>query len=314
MRVDGSRLACHSRSVCFLFLVSLCLALETRAGLPRLVVDSVMTLGAGVYHGLNELSYSKTLRVLNTSGEGESENYFLTFSVPSGGVTSRRLAQGGHELAYQIYRTPTSSIPLKDFPDVQAGEVLLGRFGSGDVQHVLEFSIRTSSDVWLPPGVYSDSVVIRLYAGTIDDAIEVESQLVQLQKEIAVDADLALVNNGGVFVPGKSVATLDFGQIEGEVERSIECVIRSNVGYEVSFNSDNGGRLSHKDGFQIPYALSVDGLTLPLVSGGESILNAAFSATTETGRAHGVSVRLTPDPDQAAGDYADNIRISIWAQ
>ncbi len=306
------RVARVRRWASFLMLTVLSLAPAVRAELPHLVVDSVMNLGPGILHGINELSYAKTVRVLNASSE--PGNYFLTFSVPGGGVATRRLARGGHDLAYQIYPTPTSSIPLKDFPDVHVGEILMGRFGSGDVQHVLEFSIRTTNDVWLPPGVYSDSLVIRLFAGTIDNAIEVESQLVQLQKEIAVSTDLALVNNGGVFVSGRSIATLDFGQIESDVERSIECVIRSNVGYEISFYSDNGGHLAHKNGFQIPYTLRMDGAPLTLVLGGESMVNAAFSETPDVGRSHGLSVSLRPDSDQAAGDYADNIRISIWAQ
>ncbi len=285
---------------------------DARAELPRLLVDSVLNLGTGVHLGLDEVSHVKTLRVVNASGE--PGNYFLTFSVPSGGVGSRRLVMGNAEIPYQIYRNPTSSIPLKDFPDVRVGEVLMGRFGDGDVQHVLEFSIRANSGAWLPPGTYSDSIVIRLFSGTIDDALEVESNLVQVQQEIATRSDLALVNSGGLFAPGMSLATLDFGLIQEEVERSIECVVRSNVGYRLSFFSDNGGRLLHKSGFHIPYTLFVDGVPLPLIQGGDSMLNTGFTETIETGRSHGLGVHLRPSPDQTAGDYADNIRISVWTE
>ena len=286
--------------------------IQCRAIVPRLVVDSVLNLSAGTPHGMNEISYARTVRVVNEGNQ--SGNYFLSFSVPGGGVDSRRLSSGSSELAYQFYRTPTSSIPLRDFPDVRAGEVLIGRFGSGDVQHVLEFTVRMANQVWLPPGNYSDSFVLRLFSGTIDNCVEVESQLVSLQREISVSTDLSLVNNGGAFVAGTSIATLDFGLIDQEVTRSIECIVKSNVGYNMGFSSDSGGYLSHHNGFRIPYTLSVDGLVLPLASGGESLLNSGYSATVLSGRPHSLSIRLSPDDNQAAGDYSDNIRISIWAQ
>ena len=285
---------------------------EGNAIVPRLVVDSVVNLSSGTPHGSNNISYAMTVRVVNETSQ--SGSYFLSFSVPGGGVDARRLSSGSSELAYQFYRTPTSSIPLRDFPDVRAGEVLIGRFGSGDVQHVLEFTVRMANQVWLPPGNYSDSFVLRLFSGTIDNCVEVESQLVSLQREISVSTDLSLVNNGGTFVTGTSIATLDFGLIDQEVTRSIECVVRSNVGYNMGFSSDGGGYLSHHNGFRIPYTLSVDGLVLPLASGGESLLNSGFSATALSGRPHSLSIRLSPDDNQAAGDYSDNIRISIWAQ
>ena len=296
-------------------LIGLCLLIPSnfvRGDGLRLVVDSVLNLGSGINLGLNEICYARSIRVVNTSSE--SGDYFVTFSVPASGARSRRLVFGSSELAYQIYPTPTSPVSLKDFPDVNAGEVLIGRFGDGDVQHVLEFCVRMVNQVWLPPGSYSDSVILRLFSGTIESAIEVESQLVSLQREVTESTDLALVNNGGVFVPGRNLATLDFGLIEQEVTRSIECVVRSNVGYGMSFASDGGGQLTHAKGFHIPYTLSIDGAVVPLVLGGESMLHSGFSSTVDTGRSHGLSVNLHPQPDQAAGDYADNIRISIWAQ
>jgi hypothetical protein len=198
------------------------------AGVLRLSVSSVVALSGGVQVGFNQSYFSETLQVFNAGNY--SGDFFVTFSVPPGGASSRRLVSGFDEMPYQLLETPTSAIPLKDFPDVHSGEVLRGRFEAGDSQRQLEFSVRLSGSNWLPPGIYRDSVVLRLFTGSIEESIEVESQLVEIEWRVSQQTDLSLVAQGGNFVSGRSLAVIDFGMIDGEVARALDCVVRSNVG------------------------------------------------------------------------------------
>jgi hypothetical protein len=86
------------------------------------------------------------------------------------------------------------------------------------------------------------------------------------------------------------------------------------VGYSVSFLSDSKGALSHTRGSRIPYTLAVDGTSIDLKSGVEVTAPWGFSSTGQGGRSHEMTVTLHPNPGQEAGNYSDNIRISIWAQ
>ena len=285
---------------------------ETLAKALRLSVSSVLSLSGGVQVGSNQSYFSKTLQVFNQ--EDYSGDFFVTFSVPPGGVGSRRLFSGSDEIAYQLLETPTSSIPLKDFPDVHSGEVLRGRFDASDSQQSLGFSVRLSGSTWLSPGIYSDSMVLRLFTGTIDDSIVVGSQMVEIEWSVPQRTDLSLVAQGGNFISGRNSAAIDFGTIEGEVARALDCVVRSNVGYSVSFLSDSGGALSHSRGYRIPYTLAVGGTLMDLKAGVEVVPSWGFSSTGQGGRSHEMTVTLDPRPGQEAGNYSDNIRISIWAQ
>ncbi|MBT5705747.1 MAG: hypothetical protein HOI66_05430 [Verrucomicrobia bacterium] len=285
---------------------------KTRANALRLSVSSVVRLSGGVQVGSNQFYFSQSLQVFNQ--ENYSGDFFVTFSVPPGGVGSRRLFSGSDEIAYQLLETPTSSIPLKDFPDVHSGEVLRGRFGAVDSQRQLEFSVRLSGNTWLPPGIYSDSIVLRLFTGTIDESVEVGSQLIEIEWSVPQRTDLSLVGRGGNFMTGSSSALIDFGMIEEEVARALDCVVRSNVGYSVSFLSDTGGALVHSSGFRIPYTLAVDGTVIDLKAAVEAAPVWGLTSTGQGGRSHEMTVTLDPRPGQEAGNYSDNIRISIWAQ
>ena len=113
---------------------------------------------------------------------------------------------------------------------------------------------------------------------------------------------------------GSSSALIDFGMIEEEVARALDCVVRSNVGYSVSFLSDTGGALVHSSGFRIPYTLAVDGTVIDLKAAVEAAPVWGLTSTGQGGRSHEMTVTLDPRPGQEAGNYSDNIRISIWAQ
>ena len=285
---------------------------ESLANALRLSVSSVVSLSGGVQMGSNQSYFSQTLQIINQ--EDYSGDFFVTFSVPPGGVGSRRLSSGSDEISYQLLETPTSSIPLKDFPDVNSGEVLRGHFNASDSQQSFEFSVRLSGSAWLSPGIYSDSMVLRLFMGTIDHATELESQMVEIEWLVYQRTDLSLVAQGENFISGRNSAAIDFGMIEGKLSRAVDCIVRSNVGYSVSFLSDSGGALSHPSGFRIPYKFTVDGNLLDLEKGIDVGPSWGFSSTGQGGRSHEMTVALDPNPGQEAGNYSDNIRISVWGQ
>ena len=289
-------------------------------GRVGLVVGALFVLGWGEIQVKSwELSAPSSFSIWNPGGDcnlaltvahdsDEVEDFFVTFSVPAGGVGARRLLSGGNEVAYQLFASPGSSVPLGELPNVGLNEVLTGQLQAGEGSQSLSFCFELEGSSWLPPGTYTDSFVIRLFQGTVEAGTEVASQSVSLDWVVGQETHLSFHSVGGALS-----GDIDFGSIWGEVTRGIDCWVLSNVDYQLSVASENEGAMINQRGTRLTYSLAVDGAGVVLNTSEETPLPGVSSMTTQQGRQHAFSVTLHPDANQEAGSYSDTIRISIWA-
>lgn len=259
----------------------------------------------------SEWGRSHRFQVINQ--DGEEGPFFVSFSVPSGGVTTRRLRSGLTEVRYQIYASPSAVVPLRDFPDVRAGEVVRAQ-ASTDVRRMeLGFVVRFPGTPWVSPGRYQDSVVLRLFVGTIDAPEEVATAQVDLVYDVGDRINMGLVSRGASMNGGGRIGMLDFGFIDGQRTRDVACWVVSNGAYQVSIDSESGGWMVSEAGDKLDYTFRWDGVTVNLVGRHEHRPPVSYNMTDERGREHGIAVTVLPDENQSAGDYRDSVRISIWA-
>ena len=278
-----------------------------------LVRGSNLQLVAPRSYTVSDSEWGRSYRFQVINQDGEEGPFFVSFSVPSGGVTTRRLRSGLGEVPYQIYASPTAVVPLRDFPDVRAGEVLRAQ-ASADMRRMeLGFVVRFPGTHWVTPGRYHDSVVLRLFVGTLDAPEEVATAQVDLVYEVGDRINMGLVSRGTSANGGGGVGMLDFGFIHGQRTRNAACWVVSNGAYQVSIDSESGGWMVSEDGDKLDYTFRWDGVTVNLVGRHEHRPPVSYGMTDERGREHGIAVTVLPDENQSAGDYRDSVRISIWA-
>jgi spore coat protein U-like protein len=92
--------------------------------------------------------------------------------------------------------------------------------------------------------------------------------------------------------------------------------VRSNSGYTVTFESENGGAMKNTDptdNSTVAYVLEVDGAVVDLSRGRRPSVARNSGMTDSNGERRGLSFAAGPVGDATAGTYRDNITITVAA-
>lgn len=305
-----------------------------------------LALGAGLLSGTAEACNKLTLKDLTTqtwqgaSGTGyevfqPSSNpqsvtftvrkngpsgcsYFVAVTVGGSGSFNRKLAQGGTTLNYNIYDSLGLSAVIKDLPTASGGEIVVGSFSGGGNQentHTVYFNIPAEQAV--APATYTDTVQFKAYLGSLASPSLDDTQSVTLQAPVAQVAELSIVDAGGGFDLASQVKTIDFGVLTANLKRSVDILVRSNSGYDVSLQSENAGVMritDPSDGSTVSYTLTVNGGLVDLASGAAVNAAGANGLTTSAGARLRTEVTIGAIGDASAGNYRDAITIVVAAR
>jgi spore coat protein U-like protein len=264
--------------------------------------------GYGAFDG-SSLAQSVTFTVQNQSS---SCAFFVgVVSQSSRDPNGRVLKNGGATLRYQIYRDNTLGAVLRDTPEAGSNEVLSG-FIANQQSLPMQFYLSIPPLQVVDPDHYDDKIELRVYEGTVAEPVLNDSQTLNFRAEVPMVGELSF--NGGVFDNSARSTTLRFQPAQTGATGSVTLWARSNAGYILSAESQNGGVLRYTDptvSDVIPYTLRVDGATVPLVQGQSYPVAARADATNASGWQHQFDFTLGTVDMQEPGEYRDVVTVTM---
>lgn len=236
---------------------------------------------------------------------GAACRFALTGSASMGGVRPE-LSNGSSRLTYDIVSgTNGPSLLSQDYFGTQTSRIE-GRFEAGSGVQVVPLLIAIPAGQFVRSGSYQGQAILRLFAA------EEGSELLAAETPLTIATRVAsgLEIRSPEFGPRLRETSIDLGEISGGVERELDFTVRANADVNVSFRSENGGRLAHAHGAPgIPYQLNVRGVSVDPAVGG--MVSMPFR---EDGTEHDlpILIEIPESPEgRAAGDYRDTLLITF---
>lgn len=283
---------------------------------------------AGTSGGYAVYALSDVLQTVNFQVEvltaALSCNYYVVLSAGSSNSVAQRQmprVSGGGVLDYNAYTTLAKTSILKDNATASASERINGSFGAVAVgvtnNHSFYWSIKPGTVVSAGSGYFQDTVTVSLYSEVLfaNNYVLAQSKNITLRALADSSIDLSLVDSGGAFSAGDTAQTVDFDTLTSGEFLNYDTMIRSNDGYAVTFQSQNGQRLKHlTSNATVPYSVQLDGNTLDLSSGSTVQVKTQTGTTPAAG--HRLPTRFTIGTlsgGEPPGDYKDVITVTISA-
>lgn len=244
-------------------------------------------------------------------------DFFVTVDGGDTGSYNPRYATApnGAQLEYYIYDNLSDRNVLRADGNPSSSQVITGSFSSGE-----SYARRTRSyAVYVPPGQYAanaqyeDELTFTVYTGTVDsfDPASAVTETATINLAVPKSISVRLNDPGGSFGAGQTAYLLDFGVLFGGEVEEVDLLVRSTVGYYVSFSSSNNGNLARLDGSAtLPYSLEVDGNTIDLSSGYTRAITGE-SPTTGGPRTYTLSFTIGSIAGSPQGDYEETITIDV---
>ena len=159
---------------------------------------------------------------------------------------------------------------------------------------------------WVSPGLYRGTARLNLFddQGRTLDRRDVDFQTVL---NAVVRAGFGKFN----VQSGLNSSRLAFGELTQGATRHAMLAVQSNTAYTITLSSAQQGRLVNRNfpSASIAYLLRIDGVQLPLTQ-----TDASLNVMRRGQQNHDIEVEIGPVQRVIAGEYADNLLITISAQ
>lgn len=302
---------------------ALCLGTVIKA-LPSVTTFSG---GAGEY-GVFDLSQY----VQNVGFEIESLatiggcRYFVTLDAgASGNQSQRHMVRGGDTLNYNAYTSAAVTNVLNGAGSHNGANVISGTFPFilGITQtnsHSLYWTITPQQIKSASATPFEDSAVtLRVWAElALGIFTNTDSKTISFRARAESDIALSLVDSGAPININDTTQTIDFGYLVSGDFLIYDTIIRSNDGYNVTLQSQNGQYLLHEGhpsvAAAIPYTVLFGGSAVNLLSGAPVTAAMASGVTPATGERFPTRFTVgTMDGTEPAGNYQDIITVTVSA-
>lgn len=271
--------------------------------------------GGRGYEVFDHRQYAKTVEFTVENKNGAC-NFFVGFSAGGSTFGARKLTSGGRALTYQLYRGASAADVLKDYPIAASEEVLSGAVGPGERSVTFQFVFLIPFEQMVPPGTFSDSVVVSAYEGTVQSATLHDQKSLDLSTEVLPTAEFCL-GDTIAFEAGYRNSCVDFGRLEAGKVQELMMHVRANTGFRMTFRSQNGGvlqSLDPRDDSRVPYRFMIDGREVSL-GGNQSVTGLQGAGLTSAfGNPHRLRFIIGDLKDASAGDYQDIIELTLYPQ
>jgi spore coat protein U-like protein len=265
--------------------------------------------GYGVFEGA-ALAQPVTFTVENKAGS--SCTFFIGVQARSSRDSNNRvLRSGSGTLRYQVYRDSTLGTVLRDTPEAESNQVLSG-FISGKQTLTVQFYLSIPPLQVVQPDDFSDQIEIRLYEGTVAEPKLQDNKTFNFDADAPMVAELSFT--GGTFDASARTTSLKFEPAETGAVGSVSLWARSNAGYILFAESQNGGILKSTDPTEtdvIQYSMRVDGKTVPLYKGAPFPVATRSDPTSASGWQHNFDFTLGTVDTQSSGEYKDVVTVSL---
>ncbi len=304
------------RLICFpLFLVGLTLSATANYSLQ--IGNVTWAGGPGGYNCFSTTEYPNTVTFTITKTTSGTRTYAVT-AGPSAttGNYNRQLRSGANRLNYQLYTTSARNYALKAPVSAQASEVI-GGTSNAKVGTVfpLSFVFHVSPNQMVPPGTYTDQVTVSIYRRYNDTAAPRDTRTVTLTVVVVPAAILSLVPTGSGF-SGTTSHNLHFENLARNQSLGCDLLVRKNTGCTITFSSFNRGvmkAIPTPTADSIPYDCTVNSILLNLANAAQISLPTGVSPSQDGNRLP-INVTIGDPTDAAAGNYQDQIVITLLAQ
>ena len=307
--VAVSRCACAGA-----LLLCLCSFRASAAGSQlRLEVDNIdWRVGQGVAYGVFDSGqYAQTV-YFKVRLTGDPCQFFVTFGGTVG--SERRAAHGGDSLGYELFDSVVHKTALRDLPAATASEVLQGAFGPGETVKQLSYVVLVPAGQVRPPGLYTQPIQVTVYQGTRDNFVEKDAKIVVFSVPVDSVAEMSLGETGAPFDAKAKGHRLDFGGLAKGKAEGLDLRVRSNTGYHVTLESENGGVLKNTDPHHpatIPYSLEIGGIAVSPGRTKQMVLSRSNRLTDRNGDLHQLVVTIGQVGNAPAGTYQDNLAVTV---
>lgn len=242
--------------------------------------------------------------------------FVIGFSAGSSNAfDDRELTAGGSMLHYQLFREAAGTQVLEDIPLASESGVLTGVVSAGAPQTLHAVFAIPSLQV-VPPGNYTDRIVLSAYQGTLADSVLRDQEKLTLSANVQTTTEFCLGNTVN-FDPTYRTTCVEVGELEtGKVE-TVRLRARSNAGYTITLASQNSGALRNLapgDDNRIAYVLDVDGRTTSLASKKPTDIADGYGLTSPLGDEHLLRFTIGDTRDASAGQYEDTIEVTMYSR
>lgn len=267
------------------------------AGLsPACDLQAPAAVPLGFYQASSPVSTARPLGIrLRAGGAGTCSG---TLQAQWAGVNGELLLQGpGGDLRVALTLDAAGTAALPAAPQ----DALAVQAAAGLAQDI-PLWVRVLPGQWLAPGTYQAPLRLRVLdarGGTLDER--------ELSLWLVVEAVVRAGFSGGA----DRSARLDFGELAQGARRAALLDVQANTAYRMTLQSTQRGRLVNRryPDSSVPYVLRVGGRAMPLAAG------AAGLEQPVAGRVqHAIEAEIGPVERVLAGDYADDLLITIEAR
>lgn len=264
------------------------------------------------------LAHTFTVTRPTNSSNANCPTYYAYFAKGQANNYQRRAYSGANSLRYNLYTSINMGAVLKDFGDAGPGEFLIGQLPQRNTPNTSTFYVEVldqASTFSIPPGVYTDTLPINIYALRKNGNIDYQrSAWFTLSFTITRYAEVSIVP---VNSPHDSAATtyvMNFGAMAPQQELEADLRVKANVPYGIWVSSQNGGQLRKTPNTTpVPYQIKIGNtnfVTPPTWN--QWVLNEG-SPSNAAGRPYRLRVRLGNFASLDDGDYEEAITLTVQA-
>lgn len=240
----------------------------------------------------------------------------LGFTKGGSNSYSRSLS---NEINYNLYKTNSFSVPLKDNSDVLSlDETINLSFDSGShTQNVTYYFYINSSTLTSPTlkraGLYTDSFHIKAYDSSDFPNTNLHDTTISVNFTIPESLQIRVGDLNDTISTGATSANVDLLNInESAQEQQKSIIVYSNVGYKIKASSLNSNKLIHSSltNKVINYNFSINN-AIKSLNTSPSVILQNTDTTSANGDNYIIKLNTNKEETASAGTYSDTITITI---
>jgi spore coat protein U-like protein len=291
-------------------------AISTARGELRLEMDNIewKERGGAGYSVFSPEEQIQTVRFRVRSTEATP--FFVTFGGAADGDGKHKAASQRDELEFIVCDSVVRRNALKELGFANANEVIRGTFAVRETEKELSCVIVVPAGQIRPAGRYTDALRVNLYKGTPDKHVLSDSKSVVVSIPVEPVTELSLAQSGAAFDAKAALHKLDFGRLTRSKSLGLDLRVRSNSGYSITIESENGGRLKNldeRDTSTLPYELRIGGKQTD-VQGAQVKLMKSARQLDASGDRHDLQFSIGDLRGVTAGTYRDTITITVSSE
>lgn len=272
---------------------------------------------------------SLTFQISSLATLGGCRYYVTLDAGHSGNAAQRRMVRGADTLNYNAFTNGAGSDILAVGGNFGGAGVISGTFpfllGVNQTNtHTLYWTITPQQIRSADAARFVDTVNLRVWAELVlgiytNTNLLGDTRAISFRARAESDVNLSLVDSGAPLNLADTAQTVEFGELSSGQVRSYDTMVRSNDGYRITMESQNGQVLRHQSYPSVvgtvPYGVTFNGAAVDLSGGGPvAAASAAGSVTPLTGARFPTQFTIgTLDGAEPPGNYQDIITVTVSA-